>query len=125
MNPKTSRLVGIVSIVLVLLAFAAVPRAHTKLQKTEPADGAVLSAAPQHVELWFDEKPDVSVSKIEVAGPSGNVDLAPTHSLSEKSLMAVVKGNIGDGKYIVTWQAAGDDGHVSKGTFSFTLKRSR
>src|ERR1700674_923484 len=68
MNPKTSRLVGIVSIVIVALAFFAVPRAHTKQQKTEPADGAVLSAVPQHVELWFDEKPDVSVSKIELGG---------------------------------------------------------
>src|SRR5580658_10287165 len=125
MNPKTSRLAGIVSIVLVVLALSAVPRAHTKLLKTEPADGAVLSAVPQDVELWFDEKPDVSVSRIEIAGPSGSVELGPTHSMSEKSLMAVVKGNIGDGKYTVTWRAAGDDGHVSKGTFSFMLKRSR
>ncbi len=96
--------------------------AHTHLEKTEPADGAVLKAAPAHVELWFNEKPDLAVSKITLAGPSGAIAVGPTHSMSDKSMMADIKAPLSDGNYVVSWQAAGDDGHVSKGQFTFSVK---
>jgi methionine-rich copper-binding protein CopC len=37
-------------------------------------------------------------------------------------LTAGVTGTIADGTYTVAWQAAGDDGHLVKGTFTFTVK---
>jgi methionine-rich copper-binding protein CopC len=116
------RIAGALSVVAVALTLSALASAHAELQKTEPANGAVLSAPPAHVQLWFDETPDTTVSKIDLLGPSGKVDLGPTHSMAAKTLMADIKGKMGDGKYTVNWQAAADDGHVSKGAFSFTLK---
>ena len=41
----------------------------------------------------------------------------------DKSLMAVVNGDMPDGVYTVSWQAAGKDGHIQKGEFTFTVKR--
>ncbi len=108
--------------VTIASALSALVLAHTHLEKTEPADGAVLKAAPSHVELWFNEKPDLTVSKITVAGPSGAIAMGPTHSMSDKSMMADIKPHLSDGNYIVSWQAAGDDGHVSKGQFKFSVK---
>jgi methionine-rich copper-binding protein CopC len=112
----------IVFAVMIASALSAFALAHTHLEKTEPADGAVLTAAPSHVELWFNEKPDLTVSKITVAGSSGAVAVGPTHSMSDKSMMADIKTHLSDGNYVVSWQAAGDDGHVSKGEFKFSVK---
>ena len=42
-----------------------------------------------------------------------------------KDIMAAVKGTMGNGKYTVAWQAAGTDGHVQKGEFSFTVQKAQ
>ena len=42
--------------------------------------------------------------------------------MSDKSMMADLKAHLSDGNYVVSWQAAGDDGHVSKGEFKFSVK---
>jgi hypothetical protein len=107
---------------LVGIALAAVLQAHMKVEKTEPANGATLSAPPPHVQLWLTQKPDMTVTKLELIGASGKVTLGPAHVMSEKTVMAAVTGKMGDGKYTVNWQTAGDDGHVQKGTLAFTIK---
>jgi len=96
--------------------------AHNKLMKTEPAAGAVLKASPARVEIWFEEKPDLTVSKVAVQGPSGIVETGPPHANGEKSIAADFKAKLTDGQYVVNWQTAGDDGHVSKGDFNFSMK---
>lgn len=99
--------------------------AHTKLQKSEPAAGSTVTTPPAHVQLWFNEKPDLKMSQIEVTGPSGKLDLGPVHEMQAKTLMAPIKGEVPDGKYTATWRTAGKDGHVIKGEFAFTVKRSQ
>ena len=111
--PALAVAVGALSVVLV---------AHMKVEKTEPANGATLTTAPPHVQLWLTEKPDLKVTKVELSGPSGKVTLGPAHTMSEKTLMAAVTGKMPDGKYTVSWQTAGNDGHVQKGSFAFTVK---
>jgi methionine-rich copper-binding protein CopC len=115
---------GILSVMLLAAAFSVMVQAHAKLEKTVPADKAALTAAPASVQLFFSEKPDATVSKIELKGPSGMVKLGPAHVMGGKTLMAPIDGPIGDGSYIVNWQTSGDDGHVQKGEFTFSLKRA-
>lgn len=115
----------------VLMAVAAVfvvstmAQAHTKLQKSDPVDGATLTTPPVMVQLFFNEKPDLKVSKVTLTGPSGNVELGVAHSMGEKDIMAGIKGTVGNGKYTVSWQTAGKDGHVLKGSFSFTVQKAQ
>lgn len=111
------------SLVAFLCLLAAAPQAHSKLKRTAPAANAVLQAPPASVQVWFSEVPDLAVSKLEIKGPSDKVKLVDAHVV-EKSLMAGVQGEMTDGVYTVQWQMAGDDGHVQKGKFSFTVKRA-
>jgi methionine-rich copper-binding protein CopC len=39
--------------------------------------------------------------------------------------VADFNGKLADGQYVVSWQTAGDDGHVSKGDFSFSVKSAQ
>jgi methionine-rich copper-binding protein CopC len=109
-----------------LLFFAAGPfstltLAHNQLLKTEPAAHAALKTAPARVQFWFGEKPDMTITKITIKGPSGPVDVGPAHPVSEKVIAVDFKGKLPAGEYTVSWQTAGDDSHISKGAFSFTV----
>jgi methionine-rich copper-binding protein CopC len=96
--------------------------AHMKVEKTEPAADAVISSPMPHVQIFFSEAPDLKVSKLEIKGPSEKTKLVQAHVMG-KSLMAMVEGEMPDGVYTVSWQSAGDDGHMQKGDFKFTVKR--
>src|SRR5262245_2747764 len=116
------RIIGFVSTLAAAFAVVAVLHAHMKVEKTEPAAGATLTAPPPHVQLFLSEKPDLKVTKVELVGASGKVELGPAHMMGDKALMTPINGKMADGKYTVNWQTAGDDGHVQKGTFAFTVK---
>jgi hypothetical protein len=107
---------------LVVIGLSAYVLAHTKLEKSEPAAGATLTQAPKQIQLWFNEEIDPAVSKLDLAGASGKVSLSGVHVMSGKELMAAVSGAVPAGTYTVAWQTAGDDGHVVKGDFTFTVK---
>lgn len=111
---------GVALIVLMTGPFSSPALAHNKLLKTDPAAKAELSAVPARVQFWFEEKPDMTVTKIVVKGPSGIVETT-VHPVSEKVLAADFKNKLTPGTYTVSWQTAGDDSHISKGEFSFTV----
>jgi copper resistance protein C len=119
------RLRNVFAVILFTGALATLALAHNKLLKSVPASGAALTNSPAHVEMWFDEKPDLAVTKIAVKGPAGAVETGPAHAHAEKSIVTDFKGKLANGQYIVSWQTGGDDGHVSKGDFNFTVKSAQ
>ena len=125
MKEKMSRLGRGVAFAMALIGLTALVQAHTKLEKSEPAAGAAVAAAPKQIQLWFNEKVDPAVSKIALSSPSGKVELGPAHAMGDKTLMAPISGKMGGGTYTVTWQTAGDDGHVVKGDFTFSVSATQ
>ena len=123
MNLKMRRV--LLLLVTLVVSTLVVVQGHTKLEKSEPANGAALSAAPPHLQLWFNESPDLAVTRIVLVGPAGTVDLSPTHLKGPKTVMAGITGPMRDGKYTASWQTAGDDGHLIKGEIAFTLQTGK
>lgn len=111
---------GIAVTVLMAGPFSSLALAHNQLLKTAPLAHAALKVAPDRVQFWFEEKPDMAVTKIVVKGPSGIVETT-VHPVSEKVLAADFKSKLTPGQYTVSWQTAGDDSHISKGEFTFTV----
>jgi hypothetical protein len=99
--------------------------AHMKATKFEPAADSTVGAAPARVQVWFTQAPDPKVSKIELTGPTGAVKLGAMQVTAEKSIVAAIEGSLGNGRYTASWQSAGDDGHVQKGTYSFSVQTTR
>jgi methionine-rich copper-binding protein CopC len=110
------------TVVVLALASTTLLQAHMKLEKSEPAANAVLSKPASYVQVFFTEAPDLKVSKLDLKGPSAKTKLVQLHVM-DRSLMAMVEGDMPDGAYTVSWQAAGKDGHIQKGDFTFTVKR--
>jgi methionine-rich copper-binding protein CopC len=98
--------------------------AHMKATKMEPAANSSVTTPPARVQVWFTQAPDPKVSKLELAGPAGAVKLTGFQITKERSIVAGVDGTLTDGRYTVRWQAAGEDGHIQKGEYAFTVKRA-
>jgi len=112
-------------VLLLALSLPISLAAHMKLSRTLPGADATLSSPPETVQLWFTQAPDPAVSRVAVTGPTGSVELGEVQVVEEKSISVRVPAGVPDGRYVVSWQAAGDDGHIQKGAFAFTLKRTQ
>jgi methionine-rich copper-binding protein CopC len=124
MNRTKTSFMMLAGAALVSVMLGLVVQAHAKLMKTSPADKATIVKAPTTVQLWFNEAIDVKLSKVEVIGPDGRVALGVVHAMEPKQLMGPITGKMANGAYTVNWQTAGDDGHVQKGSFTFSLKQA-
>lgn len=116
----TFRVLGWSSVLVVLAVATAM--AHLAATKTMPDADAVVAESPQQIQVWFTQNPDPAVSQLALEGPAGEVELGDTTVADEKSLMAMVPRALAPGSYTVSWRTAGDDGHVRRGDFAFTVR---
>jgi methionine-rich copper-binding protein CopC len=111
--------------VAIAVAATTVALAHMKLAKSLPAADSTITSQPAKVQIWFTQAPDKAVSRLTLSGPAGEVKLGAVEVGADKSMSAAVQGATPDGAYKVAWQTAGDDGHVQKGQFAFTVRQTR
>jgi len=116
------RVVSTLALALALVLAAAV-FGHILVEKTDPADGASLTATPRTLRVWFNRPPDVAESELELIGPEGELRLEGLHSMGENDLMVRVVGRVPDGEYTAKWKSQGDDGHSREGEWKFSFKR--
>jgi copper resistance protein C len=98
-------------------------RAHAFVDHTEPAVGSQIHSVPTQVNVWFTEKLEPALSKIQVFDPSGReVDKRDVKmDQSNAALMTVTLSELKPGKYKVVWRAVSVDTHVTTGNFTFDL----
>ena len=110
--------------------------AHSPLASLSPQDGASLDQTPSQIKMVF--KSPVKLIKVELLkyiassndsllgglfGGSGGDKI----SLREEFLMKIAEKHVIElpslvsGNYSVAWRALGQDGHLIKGDFSFTV----
>lgn len=105
---------------IALIVFAAPAFGHARLLKSSPAADAQLPAAPKALTLTFSEAAQLAVLKLTKA--SSPVPLALDRQAKASTSITIVLPELSPGTYEVEWTAlAADDGHVTKGRFSFTV----
>jgi methionine-rich copper-binding protein CopC len=112
----------------VLLATATVPagaRFHTRLTKSNPTADTTLAASPKVIELWWNEKPEASLTTVTVQGAdSAKAELGKIRvSQNLMGVAADVTKPLAPGKYVVKWKTAGKDGHAVRGSFNFSISK--
>jgi methionine-rich copper-binding protein CopC len=108
---------------LALLLGSAPAFAHTRLESSDPADGASLDTPPQSVTLTFNEAIPADFSTVTVIGPDGVAyQTGPVTTVDGKVSTAV--SPLGPaGRYEIGYRVVSDDGHPVAGSVSFTLTR--
>lgn len=111
---------GFTAMAVAGMILAAPAFGHAKLRSTLPAADAKLSAAPQSVTLTFNE--DVRLAVLSVAADGRQIPVTVDRSAPAAPQVTVSLPALAPGTYQVRWSVlAADDGHVSQGTFSFTV----
>ncbi len=90
---------------------------------TEPAVGSQIHGAPTQVKIWFTEKLEPALSKIQVFDTSGGeVDKRDVKiDQSNGALLIVSLPALTPSKYKVVWHAVSVDTHVTTGNLTFEL----
>ena len=85
--------------------------------------GSQINGAPIQVKIWFTEKLEPALSKIQVFDISGlEVDKRDVKiDQSNPALLTVSLPELKPGKYKVVWRAVSVDTHVTTGNFTFEL----
>src|SRR5690348_5036034 len=101
---------------MALLSFisAAPASAHSQLDDTTPGDGKQLSAAPSAVSLTFTGEVLKHGAVVKVTGPDGAARTGAA-KLKGRTVSWPVTGDLGNGKYTVSWRVTAADGHPIDG----------
>ncbi|GAA5179821.1 copper resistance protein CopC [Rugosimonospora acidiphila] len=109
------------TIIVVVLAAASPAWAHSRLEHTDPADGATLTAQISTVTLTFNEMVRGQFTTVVVNGP-GKVSYSEGHVQVIDDDVRQKVYPLHSGGYTVAWRAISADGHPVEGQFHFTMK---
>jgi copper resistance protein C len=94
---------------------------HAKLLATVPSADSRLQAAPKTLSLSFNEK--VHLAVLTLSAGDKDIPLTLDRTAPAASQVSIALPSLPAGTYQVQWSAlSADDGHVTKGTFSFTVR---
>ncbi len=108
-----------------LLAHAAL--LHLKLSRSEPTANARLTTSPTVVQLWFTQRPELSVTAIRIRSGAGATaverTLAPLAraAAATSPITAPVGAALAPGHYEIAWRTMARDGHVLNGVIPFDV----
>lgn len=111
---------GLMGAVL-LLGPAGPASAHDGIVGTEPADGAVLDAAPSAVTLTFAADQLAVGAAVAVTGSDGSTWAHGAPVVTGTTVTQALSSPMPSGTFAVEWRSVSGDGHPVTGTFAFTL----
>ena len=97
--------------------------AHAFLDHAEPAVGSQVHVAPAQVKVWFSEKLEPALSRLQVFDATGQeVDRHDVHAdPASAAALEVSLPALKPGKYKVVWRVVSVDTHTTRGTFGFEI----
>jgi methionine-rich copper-binding protein CopC len=96
--------------------------AHAHLQSSIPTNGARLAASPTTLTLGFSESARLTALSLRHEGKPLPLALDPDAKAAARIVVPLPA--LSPGLYEVDWRViAADDGHVTHGSFSFTVGR--
>lgn len=93
--------------------------AHDEIVSTDPANGATVATAPDHVTLTFSDKAIALGTEVKVTAPDGSVVSSGDPQLGPTTVVQPLTGARPAGTYKVDWRVTSADGHPVSGTFTF------
>lgn len=100
-----------------LLSLSA--HAHTALETATPGDGAVITAAPGHINLVFNGP--VKLVKLELMGVGHEMPTKFTPNAEAKAAFMIETPGMHPGAFTVNWAVIGEDGHTVTNSYGFTV----
>lgn len=104
-----------------VLALAAPAPAHSLLVASAPAADAVLPAAPERVDLRFNNRIEKRLSTVAVVGADGQRRAGALLETSAPDHLGAAVPPLPPGDYRLEWRVLSADGHVVGGSYRFRI----
>jgi len=111
-------------VLLIALALPGQAWGHATLLRTVPADGSVLAAPPDTVQIFFDDTVRTSSGIKAVRNGGGSVLRGKPRVVGHRLVIPLQPG-LSDGDYTVLWRVLSDDGHTLAGVMAFGVGSGR
>ncbi len=99
---------------------SAAALAHSNKESTTPADGAVLEAPPEAIEIIFDQPMRLTMVRL-TNGDGAEVQVTRTDGMAPVTEFEATPSDMGAGAYTLEWRGLSSDGHPMDGSFSFRI----
>ena len=111
-----------VALFAALFTFSPPVLGHAGLVRSSPANGEVLTARPEKVEIEFGARLQPGMNSIAVTDGAGKrFDNGEVNISADGKIISVSVADIRAGKYRVEWRALSADDHTIKGEYSFEV----
>lgn len=121
-HTMTVVLIGLLSLSANLLTATGTAWAHAHLAQSDPADGAVLSAAPDDIEVVFTETIEAGASRIVLLDEAGQEVAGTSQAAVGADGLRLALPALSPGAYRVSWTVLSRDGHTTSGQISFVVE---
>jgi copper transport protein len=118
---RTALLAVLVIVAALVLGSAAPASAHATLISSDPAEGAVVAAAPEQIRFVFDETVVGVPNAVHVFDAEGG-QVAASSAVSGRELTATLTDPVGAGTLVVAWRVLSVDGHPISGSLTFSVE---
>ena len=118
---------SVIALITLLITFTAISTAsaHTELQSSDPASGAVLTVWPTEISLTFNEElQNIGAEKsnfVVVNNAVGDQISADDESLSGSTIKVSLDPNTTEGPVLVYYRVVSADGHPVEGEYTFNF----
>ncbi|MCA3379531.1 MAG: copper resistance protein CopC [Roseomonas sp.] len=107
-------------LLLPLLLLSLPAAAHSELRRSVPAAGAVLTQAPEQIELHFNERVQLTALRLYREG-SEEVTL-PRRAIRSATMEIITMPALPPGAYRAEWRIISADGHPAGGVIPFRVE---
>ncbi len=107
------------AVLVTLVASPALP--HSRVETTEPENGAVLKQAPARVVLTFAD--GLRLTRVLMSHNDGQeVELDPGSQTGFATRFELAIEDRGSGRYRIEWRGLSADGHVMRNSLEFQVR---
>ncbi|MFC0187656.1 copper resistance protein CopC [Fictibacillus aquaticus] len=106
---------------LFTIIFPTITSAHTGLESSNPAEGAVVKEERKELTLQFKTKIE-SLSSMQIVRDDGQEIELDSLIVEEKKMSGKLTSALDNGSYIIQWRIIGTDGHPIEGQIPFKVQ---
>jgi len=109
---------------LLIVAGVAAALAHAKMNASVPKDGETVSAGLSEIQLQFSKPLRLTLIHVRRVEDQTDIPISSELPRSFADFAKIAVDALQAGSYEVTWTAVSSDGHVTKGSFAFSVKET-
>jgi copper transport protein len=117
---RAGLLLAVLATILFVVGSAGPASAHATLVSTDPAEGSVLTSAPDVVTFTFDEPVSLPGQAVQVFDATGE-PVDSDSSSRDEVITTDLPESLDDGSYVIVWRAISADGHPIAGSLTFAI----